>query len=111
MNESPSSKKIQKFAPMPTWPTQVSASESSDYIYQSFDTSTSPKQLDMAGNVTPAVRGDKTAQETAFLQAKINARRKNTQIQPLSDGSDSVTHTAFLQNQIDLRRKNKQPNK
>ena len=53
----------------------------------------------------PVAISDRAADETALLQAKINAELKNKPLDFNNPGKGTVSQTAFLQHQIDLRRR------
>jgi hypothetical protein len=108
MNSSNPDKKIQRFVP-PKWLNKVSIEEARDYIYYQYHVPepVAKDQLQLVEDEESVVHhNSRAADETAYLQAQINAKRKQKPIQYVSDKKDSIGHTAFLQNQIDLRRKN-----
>ncbi len=105
MSDSSSPQKIQRFVPT-QWLTEVTILETNEHIHHHYET-----QLAETSKAEPSQIEEITesqsiaANETAQLQAKINAKRKKQPIILVSNKNDSVGHTAFLQHQIDLRRK------
>lgn len=107
MNEPSSPQKIQRFVP-PQWLEEISVQETTDYTHHQYQAvePLSRDQLSLVEDNELAQHHDsRAADETAYLQAQINAKRADKPLEYVSDKPDSVGHTAYLQHQIDLRRK------
>ncbi|MEI8072741.1 MAG: hypothetical protein WCH00_01450 [Candidatus Saccharibacteria bacterium] len=105
MNEIQHKKVIRRFVAKEI-PEQTSYEESEDYTYHTYDSSNmiSEDQMKLVDE-NALLRASRAADETAMLQAKINAERKNLPIDLDTKQSNVVSRTAYLQHQIDLRRK------
>jgi|GEM_PF-2435501 len=101
-----STHRIKKFTTRASLAREISSQPTQEYTYHHYQAqNVASQQMKLVEDTPSEPHSSRAADETAILQAKINAEIKKQPLNFYNPGQGTISQTAFLQHQIDLRRR------